>query len=334
VLEVARIGLQEYQDGRVLQLTKEFEGRIALARSDTHCQEDRFAWVEAMVAKGYSSKAQLISERQALEKARHDLRKAEGEFHLFREFQAPKEISALRGQVETAEHNHAVEVERLKAQEDRLTHTQQQIKNCRVIAPHDGVAIHANKWGWRAIPLNPGVRVFENQELFKIPDLSRMEVQVSVHETMGPRVLVGMKAHVRIASIADRAFSGRVASIIPFPIANWKEWDENLRHYLARIRLDHTPPGVLPLMSAVVEIDTGSVSGALVIPVEAMAVVDGLQSCYVRAQHGLVRRTISTRSASLDLLEVTQGLSEGEHVVSRFASVDGPVIKQLNCPAS
>jgi multidrug efflux pump subunit AcrA (membrane-fusion protein) len=143
---------------------------------------------------------------------------------------------------------------------------------------------------------------------------------------MGPRVQVGMRARVRIASTGDRVFAGQLASIIPLPISNWKEWDENLRHYLARVRLDDTPVGVLPLMSAVVEIDTGRVQGALVIPIEAMAVVDGLQSCYVRDPGGLSRRTIATRSATPELLEVTRGLSEGEQVVSRFASVDGSVI--------
>ena len=82
-LEVARIALREYQDGQVSKLTKEFEGRIALARSDHQSQADRLAWAEAMSAKGYVSKAQLITERQALDKAGHELRKVEGEFRLF-----------------------------------------------------------------------------------------------------------------------------------------------------------------------------------------------------------------------------------------------------------
>jgi hypothetical protein len=70
-----------------------------------------------------------------------------------------------------------------------------------------------------------------------------------------------------------------------------------------------------------VEIDTGRVQDALVIPVEAMAVVHGRQSCHVRVPGGVARRTIATRSATTELLEVTRGLSEGEEVVSRFASV-------------
>jgi HlyD family secretion protein len=318
-LEVARIALREYEDGLVFKITREFEGRIALARSDSHRQADRLSWAEGMFAKGYESKAQLIAERQALDKARHDLRKFEGEFRLFRDFQAPKEMLNLRSQIKTAELNHAVATERLKAQEDRLASTRKQVENCRVRAPHDGIAVHANKRAWWKTPLNPGVRVQQDQELFKIPDLGRMEVEVSVHETMGPRVQVGMRARVRIASIADRVITGRVASIVPFPIVNEKEWDERLRHYIARVRLDDTPSGALPLMSAVVEIDTGQVPGALVIPVEAMSVVEGRQCCYVRVPDGVALRTISTRRATTDLLEVTRGLSEGEQVVSRFA---------------
>ena len=187
-------------------------------------------------------------------------------------------------------------------------------------APHDGVAVHARR-SWRSEPLAPGVRVYQDQELFKLPDLGQMEVEVSVHETMGSRVRVGMRASIRIASIADRVLAGQVVSIIPFPIPNDKEWDENLRHYLARVRLEETPSGVLPMMSAMVEIDTGRVQDALVIPAEAMAVVHGRQSCYVRVAEGVARRTIATHSATTELLEVTRGLSEGEQVVSRFASV-------------
>jgi HlyD family secretion protein len=326
-LEVAKIALREYQDGQVSKLTKEFEGRIALSRSDFQGQADRLSWAEGMNAKGYASKSQLISERQALAKAGHDLRKVEGEFRLFRTYQAHKQIVTLRGQVESAEHNHSVETERLRTQEERLAYTRKQVENCRIVAPHEGVAVHAARRSWRLPPLGPGVRVYQDQELFKIPDLTRMEVEASVHDTVGPRVKVGMRARVRIASTGDRVFAGRVASIIPFPIENWKEWDENLRHYLARVRIENTPPGLLPLMSATVEIDTGRVAGALVIPVEAMAVVDGLESCYVRVPDGVERRAIGTRGATPELLEVTRGLSEGEQVASQFASVDGSAIK-------
>ena len=67
--------------------------------------------------------------------------------------------------------------------------------------------------GGGRLPLEPGTPVYEGQSLFLIPDLSRMEVNVSVHESMGPRVRAGMKAKVRIASRPDRVIAGSVAAI-------------------------------------------------------------------------------------------------------------------------
>jgi HlyD family secretion protein len=78
-VETAKITLREYQEGLVTQWTKEFESRIALDRSDTQRQEDRLAWAEAMAAKGYLAEGQLLSERQTLAKARHELKQAKGE---------------------------------------------------------------------------------------------------------------------------------------------------------------------------------------------------------------------------------------------------------------
>jgi multidrug efflux pump subunit AcrA (membrane-fusion protein) len=139
-----------------------------------------------------------------------------------------------------------------------------------------------------------------------------------------------MKADVRIAAMPERVFPGRVTAIDIFPSVKWKEWDENLKHYVVRVRLDRTPAGVLPFMSAVVEIDTGRVPDALVIPVEAMAIVDGRQSCYVVGPEGLERRTITTRRSTTDLVEVTGGLAEGERVVLRSPEVRGIPVGEPN----
>ena len=253
----------------------------------------------------------------------HELKKTEGEFELFRRFQVPKEIHSLRGQIETAENNLRLEADRLKAEEDELDYLRKQISNCIIRAPQDGVVVHANRNRWWARPIEPGARVYQEQAMFLIPDLTQLEVDVSVHESMGPRVRVGMKTKVRIASRADDVVGGRVVAVNLLPTTNWKEWDENLKHFFVRVRLDAKPASALPFMSATVEIDTGRVSNALVIPVEAMAVVDGQQTCYVVAEEGLERRSIKTRRATRDLLEITAGLQEGERVLSRSLDIDG-----------
>jgi HlyD family secretion protein len=324
-LEIATIALREYRDGLVTQSTKEFEARIALGRSDTQRQIDRLAWAERMTAKGYLAEGQLLSERQTLARLRHELKKAEGEFQLFRRFEVPKEIHALKGQIQTAEIDQRLAADRLKAEEDELAYLRKQIANCTIRAPQDGVVVYANRSRWFPLPLEPGTRVYEGQSMFLIPDLTQLEVSVSVHESMGPRVRVGMKSEVRIASMPGLIIPGRVVAIDMLSMPNWKEWDENVRHFVARVRLDQTPASALPFMSATVQIDTGRVANALVIPVEAMAVVDGQDSCYVVGEDGLSRRSIKTRRATQELLEVTDGLQEGEHVVSRSLDVNDEI---------
>ena len=172
-------------------------------------------------------------------------------------------------------------------------------------------------------PLQPGSEVYQDEEIFMLPDLTQVEVEVSLHETVGPQVRVGMKADVRIASLGRRVVPGRVVQISYFPTQNWKEWDDSLKHFVAIVRLDKTPSIALPYMSAMVEFDTGRVPDALVIPTAAMDVVDGQRTCYVVGPHGLERRPIWTGHTTKDFVEVTRGLEEGERVVLRSDDVDG-----------
>ena len=161
-----------------------------------------------MVAKGYLAEGRRLSERQALAQARHDLRKVEGEFELFRRFQSPKEIRSLRAQIETAENTLGVMAYRLKSEEADLAYLRKQIANCTVRAPQDGIVIYANGSKWRSLPLEPGTRVFQGQVLFVLTDVRQMEVLASVHETMALRIRVGMRATVRVASMSDHEIPG------------------------------------------------------------------------------------------------------------------------------
>jgi HlyD family secretion protein len=159
--------------------------------------------------------------------------------------------------------------------------------------------------------------------MFRISDLSQAEVVVSVNETMGPKVKLGMKARVHLASMAGRVLPGRVTAIDTLPSENWKGWDERVKHFQVRVRLDKTPPGVRMFISAAVEFATGIVADALVIPVESVSVVDHRSSCFVIGSNGLEHRAITTRNATTDLVEITGGLNEGERVVLRFRDVRG-----------
>ncbi|WP_165227708.1 efflux RND transporter periplasmic adaptor subunit [Aquisphaera insulae] len=313
--ETAELAVREYTEGLVAQQSNDYEGRIALGRSDVQKYREHLAWTERMFAKGYASRAQLATEQQTLAKAEHELDRTEREFRLFRDFQVEKETVSLRGNVGIADGTLRAAAARLKVQEERLAHVRKQIDRCVIRAPQDGIAIHSRRGYFRRTPLQEGSMVYEGQELFKLPDLTQMEVEVSLNESMGPQVKVGMPAEVRVASLGEQVLPGKVVSIALLSDVNWKEDDERIRHFVVRVRLDRTPPKMLPLMSATVEIDTGTIRDCLAIPVEAMGMRGREQFCFVIGPDGPERRSITTRRSTTGMLEVTGGLSPGERVL-------------------
>ncbi len=313
-METARVALREYREGMVRERTKEFESRLVLLDSDFERQRDYVAWAERMLEKGYFSRAPVLSARQALERIAQERSVAEHEFRVFRLFTAPKEIRQLESQIEGARATLGFEATRLEAHEERLADLRKQEEKFTIRAPHDGMVVYSPMFEWRGSPLRAGTEVFQHEDLFFLPDLSRMEVEVAIHESVGARVRVGMPAEIRIIALPGRTFSGKVVSIELLPRVNYKGWEMKL-HFFARVRLDRTPPGLLPFLSAEVRIDTGRVEKALVIPAEAMAMDDGRRCCDVVGPDGIERRAITVRNATPEWLEVTGGLEEGEQVV-------------------
>jgi len=313
-LESARIALREYRDGIVRQRMKESEGKLAMLRADLERQRDYVAWAERMHAKGYFARARVLGARQELDRLAHEQSVAEQEDRVFRDFTAPKEIRQLESEIEGGQATFEYQSARLKAHEERLAMLLKQAEKYTLRAPHDGMIVYPPIFEWRGLPLQPGAEVFQHEDILFLPDLSRLEVEVQIHESVGARVRVGMTADVRITALPGRRFTGKVVSIEMLPRMNIKGLDWAL-YYFARVRLDRTPPGLLPFMSAEVRIDTGRVEDALVIPAEAMAVVHEQMCCYVLGPAGPERRPITIGRSTTEFLEVTEGLKEGERVV-------------------
>ena len=85
--------------------------------------------------------------------------------------------------------------------------------------------------------------------------------------------------------------------------------------YPCRIALQFTPSGLLPGMSAEVEVQVGRCRDVLAVPTEAVSVDHDRKVCYVIGPSGVERRKITPGGSTPDLIEVTEGLIEGEYVV-------------------
>jgi HlyD family secretion protein len=231
-LEVARIGLEAYRSGEMLQAEQQLQGQIALAQSELTSQTDRLAWSKRMLTKGYSSAAQVSGDEQALRRTTFNITQLVTALRNYQRFSATKDLLFLQSQVLDAETKFNFQSTRLKSEEDRLAHYQSLVDRCTVRAPHDGFVIYANRPG-RDPSVYAGAPVRERLRLFYLPDLSKMAVGVLLHETVIDRIRVGMTVRVRVEALPGRTLEGRLASVSQLPlIDNKSETGSEVTYFL------------------------------------------------------------------------------------------------------
>jgi HlyD family secretion protein len=242
------------------------------------------------------------------------LREARTQLELYRRYTAPKMILSLRAEVIKARKMFDHETDDFRKSKEQLSYYRSLIERCTIRAPHDGFVIYANgpfREEQERARIEPGASVRQGQELFYFPDLSRMEVVAMLHDTIVERVRPGMPARVRVEGSRAVTMGGHVELVEGLPRRTFND----VPYYACRITLDVPPSGLLPGMSAEVEIQAGRRRDVLAVPSEALSVDHDRNVCYVIGPSGPERREITTGGSGPGRIEVTAGLKEGEYVV-------------------
>jgi len=206
---------------------------------------------------------------------------------------------------------------RLQRQVDRLATLTKQVENCTVRAPHDGVLYYfkdPNPRQRNPVLIEEGMAVRQRQELFYLPDLTQMEVQIALNESVVDRVRAGMKARVRFEALPDLEIEGQVVTIGQFPASQSRD-GEDIRYFLGLVKLDRSAPGLTPGMTTRVDISLAGRRNVLAVPPEAVKSFHGKKFCFVAHDEELQRRTVTVGPETTSFVEITGGLSEGELVV-------------------
>lgn len=309
--DIAKLAVIEFRDGSMTEAIKDFERSLALAKSDMVRVKDRLEWVRKMKSKGYVALSQVTNEEFNYARTQFNLGQEEAAYELFTRWMAPRSLKVLEGKVLAAGAILSFERMRLARNLERLTKLERQVELCTIRAPHDGFVIYANDER-RDLRIETGMSVRQKQDLMYLPDLSDLEVVTSLHESVVPDVSRGMRASVLIEALPEGRIDGRVTQIAQLPTFSWRS---EVRYFDGRVKLEHPPRGVLPGMTAQVEISLGTRDSVLAVPPEAVSWEDGREICYVLHDEGLERREVELGDGTRDLLEVSRGLQEGEQVV-------------------
>jgi len=189
-----------------------------------------------------------------------------------------------------------------RADLDRMEQTRQAERTLTVRAPADGVVVKKD--------VVPGMKIAAGDMPYEIVDLSGIWVLADVYETELSHVKVGAPATLTLKAVPGKAYQGRVAFIDPFLDAKTRT---------AKVRIAFANPGgdLKPEMFGEVVLKTAPRT-ALRIPTDAVIDSGTRQVVFVDLGDGkFLPRAVRLGASDGTLVEVLEGLAEGERVVTR-----------------
>jgi RND family efflux transporter MFP subunit len=171
-----------------------------------------------------------------------------------------------------------------------------------IASPFDGIAVEKSAVEGKAITAG--------ENLFRVADLSTVWILADVYESELSSVKAGLEATATFTALPGEKFSARVGYVYPY-------LDERTR--TAKARLEAPNPGgkLKPDMWGNVEIVTDA-REALSVPASAVIQTGERSVAFVDKGNGhLEPRELKLGLKTDEYIEVLEGLSEGEKVVTR-----------------
>ncbi len=224
-------------------------------------------------------------------------------------------------QLEDAQMNYDTAVSALSQAESDASET-------NILAPMDGTVVGEPKTvGTMAVATSDNPTV-----IMRIADLSTKKIMAKVDETDIGSVKVGQSATFTVDAYTDKTFTARVTKISQTDTAN--TWDTSTAsssasssssaaviYYYVTLEVDDPENLLLPAMTARVEINTADKPDALVVPISTLKTDANGSYVIVRNPDGSQEnRYVQAGIYSDDYVEILDGLSEGEEVVSTYTA--------------
>lgn len=251
----------------------------------------------------------------------------------------------------------------VQSAQSSLAKANKDLSRTALLAPMNGVvSLLSVKKGERVV----GSNMMAGTEMLRIADMSKIEIRVDVGESDVPKVHLGDSAVVTVDAYTDRKFKGLVTQIASSnngastqsALANTSTDVTNYKVYIRL--LPESYPDLLgkssypfrPGMSASADIQTKTHANVLSVPINAVTtrektdsakvakkVVEGEEATvsaddletvvFVLDKAGaVVKKKVKTAIQDINYIEVTEGLAEGDQVITGPYDVVSKTLKE------
>jgi len=232
---------------------------------------------------------------------------------------SPQALDSAKTTADSLHSKIALTKEQVRAAEARIGVAQQDVDNCTVHAPFDGIVVSKDaQRGEMVSPISAGGG-FTRTGIATLVDMNSLEIEVDVNESYIARVKPGQPVSAALDAYPDRELPARVRTVIPTA-------DRQKATVKVRIAFDKIDDTILPDMGVKVAFlspappanNNGSAAKALV-PKTAVRNDGGAQIVYLVRDDKLERRAVSVGAERGNDIEILAGIAPGDRLVVRGA---------------
>ncbi|APW59712.1 Macrolide export protein MacA [Paludisphaera borealis] len=333
-LTLARLDLEKYQKGDYPAEITKSKGEMEKLKKDVKAEEAKLAQYNALMRKGFKTKDDVRIQESTLEAKKLDYTSSELFLSVKTDYEYKRKSTEFSSKADQAQKKVEQQAATAKAQVSKAASEYEAAKSTAGIekqqldaylaqkektvikAQQEGIVAYSNERYWDpSSQVREGATVYSRQKIFSLPDMTRMQVKVQIHESLIKKIKKGQKAEVRVDAFPSVVFVGTVKSVSQLADSSDSWRSGGIKQYTTIVTIDDIFTHELkPGMTAEARIRVGELSNILVVPVQAIAEHKGDFFAFVEDPGGFHRRKVKIGENNEKLVEVLEGLQEGDTV--------------------
>jgi HlyD family secretion protein len=307
----AEIAIDAYTEGRYRSQLKRLEKDLEVAKRNLSAAQKMYDHSETLFNQGYVTELEVEGNAFTVTQAELELKVKETEIKVLNQFTKLMELETLNGNLTASKSKLSADKAGLAMEMKRQFRAEEELAACVIKAEGSGMVVYPSAAAWKRTPdVTEGAIVRKDQVLLLMPDLSKMQVKVGIHESIIDRIKPGLPVKVTLPEKELLAEVSSVASVTR--PAGW--WTGNVVKYDTVIQLP-IEAGLKPGMTAEVEVIVARHVDVLKIPVAAVVETDEGDFCWIKQAEGLQQRSLGLGGSNEVFIVVESGLKEGDEVV-------------------
>ncbi len=324
-------------EGQAEQMIRKMRDEALVAASQLAVVEQSVEGAKRLREREFITRQTLENELVNLDKAKLSLQTKETELDLFLDYEFPKEAQKMLSRYEdqlldlirtkrSAMANIAKAYARYRSYKRRYElelkqrrELEDQLASCIIRAEKPGLVAYGghdqNFYTSRYYEsIAEGATLKFGQPIITIPDMSKLGVDVSIHESKIKKVNLGQSVFITAESFPDRVLEGKVAKLAVLPDSNASRYNPSLKVYPATVEISGNNDFLKPGMSAKVEILVNELSDVVYVPVQAVFTEEEQHFVFLKRGSSFDRHVVRIGEHNDEFIEIRDGLKEGDLV--------------------